>query len=337
MAVKQLSRTDDYEGFFGGLDNKPAVTGAYQWTLQRDECGDNRDWIERHELTVLLRNIVMFNEFFQHFLASKTSRSGLNFSTFCADLTAKLTPSPSRSLLPSQRKPDEITPSRRAAPVAPRSDREIGSLLGRLLLMSDRWEAAAARVKTVIDKPSTRSKLWHQLDPNGTSQTSLTSVGLLVRKLSRSDEYAGLFRGLNNKPSVVRAYTQTLSIPPSYAYDSTKPNAADQGVGESMLPELLTNLIFLNELFMTFKPVGGEGSGGGGGGSSNNSSINNSSNIGISEFVRGMESYGVELGERQAAELFHQMDMDGSGQGHIYTQCTHARTLLIHSSYTHAL
>jgi hypothetical protein len=60
--VVDLSRTNQYGGFFKKLNHKPAIMRAYQWTTKREASSDGDDWVERKEFNALLKNLYFFNE-----------------------------------------------------------------------------------------------------------------------------------------------------------------------------------------------------------------------------------------------------------------------------------
>jgi Ca2+-binding EF-hand superfamily protein len=75
------SLSNPYGTFFSGLDHAPALMRAYKWSLDCEPSSDGDDYIERHELRPLLKNLHFFNTLwrtFAHFVPDGETRMDYN-------------------------------------------------------------------------------------------------------------------------------------------------------------------------------------------------------------------------------------------------------------------
>jgi Ca2+-binding EF-hand superfamily protein len=56
-----------FGGFFVGLDNKPAMIRAFQYTRRSEATSDGDDWIQKQEFPALLKNLHFFNQLWDIF------------------------------------------------------------------------------------------------------------------------------------------------------------------------------------------------------------------------------------------------------------------------------
>jgi len=65
--VVWLSDSTAYNGFFQGMNNKPALMRAYKRTISTEGGGDGGDYVKKHEFTILLRNLHLYNHLWMVF------------------------------------------------------------------------------------------------------------------------------------------------------------------------------------------------------------------------------------------------------------------------------
>uniref|UniRef100_A0A7S2UYA6 EF-hand domain-containing protein n=1 Tax=Fibrocapsa japonica TaxID=94617 RepID=A0A7S2UYA6_9STRA len=139
------------------------------------------------------------------------------------------------------------------------------------------------------DKREVLMSIWNVLDFNGNGKVSLAEIDRMVVMFQDMDCYDNFFKGMNNKPALMRAYKATIT---------GEQSDGDDWVSKREFPILLRNLYMFNRLWRIFDEI----------------DTGDDRRIDLNEFKAGMAKLGNFLEEENAATEFAKIDTNGGGQ-----------------------
>jgi|EP00640_Fibrocapsa_japonica_P000123 Ca2+-binding EF-hand superfamily protein len=295
-----FNEANAYEGFFKGMNNKPALMRAYKRTIEGE--GDGDAYVQRHEFTILLRNLYLYNQFWAVFdgidgddrrvdineFKAGVAKMGYNLTDEEAEATfAKIDKNGGGQILF-----DEFCDYCMKA---------AGLGTNRIAVNFDEpekidpeeldIEECREMVKQMLgkDKREVLMSIWNVLDFNGNGKVSLAEIDRMVVMFQDMDCYDNFFKGMNNKPALMRAYKATIT---------GEQSDGDDWVSKREFPILLRNLYMFNRLWRIFDEI----------------DTGDDRRIDLNEFKAGMAKLGNFLEEENAATEFAKIDTNGGGQ-----------------------
>mmetsp|Transcript_16135 Transcript_16135/g.21340 ORF Transcript_16135/g.21340 Transcript_16135/m.21340 type:complete len:414 (+) Transcript_16135:146-1387(+) len=344
--VVWLCETDSYNGFFQGMNNKPALMRAYKRTIIRE--GDGDPWVEKKEFPILLRNLYLYNTLWSVFdnidteddrrvdlgefkagiaklgfeLDDATAEAEFDkmdkndggqvlfdeFCTYCMnamemgddtvaiefDEPEQVASGDNAAAPPAEQAPAE-TPEQAAAAEAPPAEGAPAAV--EELHEEVNFEESRRIAKETFSNKETLKKLWTTLDFNGNGIVSLAEIDKMVVWLCDTTAYNGFFRGMNNKPALMRAYKRTI----------IREGDGDPWVEKPEFTILLRNLHLYNELWKVFDKLDTE----------------DDRRVDLEEFKVGMGKLGLQMDDETAAAEFDKMDKNDGGQVLFDEFCTY--------------
>jgi Ca2+-binding EF-hand superfamily protein len=159
------------------------------------------------------------------------------------------------------------------------------------------FDEARAAAKATFGSKELLGKLWTTLDFNGNGIVSLAEIDKMVVWLSETDSYGGFFKGMNNKPALMRAYKRTIE----------REGDGDPWVEKPEFPILLRNLYLYNTLWRVFDNIDTE----------------DDRRIDLGEFKAGIGKVGFQVDDATSEAEFAKMDQNAGGQVLFDEFCTY--------------
>ena len=157
----------------------------------------------------------------------------------------------------------------------------------------------------VFDKASIKS-LWRRLDSNGNNIVSLAEIDKMVNDLCGTSQYGGFFRGLNNKPALMRAYKRTTS--------KEGGGDGDDWIEKFEFKKLLLNLWIYNKLWSVFDDI----------------DTGDDRRIDAPEFEAAAKKLGIFTSKTDIEAEFRSIDTNGGGQILFDEFCEYCIEYIVH-------
>jgi Ca2+-binding EF-hand superfamily protein len=153
--------------------------------------------------------------------------------------------------------------------------------------------ASLRRARECFGSKEQLQRLWAWMDPSNTGHVSLAGVDKMVVGLKTSAKsFQGFFKGLDNKPALLRAFLHTVNG------ELVSDDVPD--IGRRECGALMKNLLFFNALWYIFEKM---------------MSRSSDRRIDFDEFRRGIKSLGItSTTAAEAKALYQQLDVNNGGQ-----------------------